>query len=103
MKTFYYRTIVSFTVMLLCTTVVEATPAFARQMDTNCMACHNQNIPKLNSFGREFKLSGFTMTGGIKEITDKANGGFSLPGNLNIGFVIKARLHDVNNNQGVHM
>lgn len=75
-------------------TTVEATPAFSRQMDTACMSCHSQNIPKLNSFGRSFKLSGFTMVGDIKEIKSKENGGLSLPGTLGFGFVIKARLHD---------
>lgn len=77
----------------ICTTTAEATPAFARQMDTNCASCHFQNIPKLNSFGREFKMSGFTMTGGVKEITASDRGGLSLPATLNIGFIIKARFH----------
>lgn len=44
---------------LMCATAAEATPAFARQMDMACMSCHFQNIPKLNSFGRDFKMSGF--------------------------------------------
>ena len=64
------------------------------------MTCHYQNIPKLNSFGKEFKLSGFTMTGGVKEIVSEANGGLALPTTLNMGFVIKARYHDVANKGG---
>ena len=42
----------------------QATSAFARQMEMNCMGCHNQQIPMLNSFGRAFKLSSYTMTSG---------------------------------------
>lgn len=79
---------------LMCATAAEATPAYARQMDMDCMSCHFQNMPKLNSFGREFKMSGFTMTSGKKEIKSEQNGGLALPDNLGFGFVLKARLHD---------
>ncbi len=40
----------------------SAVPSFARQTQQPCFACHFQHIPKLNSFGRAFKLSGFTDT-----------------------------------------
>lgn len=80
--------------ILMFATVAEATPAFARQMDMECMSCHFQNIPKLSSFGREFKMSGFTMTSGKKEIKSDQSGGLALPENLGFGFVLKARLHD---------
>ena len=79
-------------VISVSATVAEATPAFARQMGTDCTACHFQNIPKLNKFGRDFKLSGFTMTG-TPTIEGEANGGTSLASVLNFGFVTKARLH----------
>ncbi len=82
---------------LMCATAAEATPAFARQMDMECMSCHFQNIPKLNSFGREFKLSGFTMTSGKEkeEMKSTLSGGLALPDTLNMGLVLKARiLHD---------
>jgi hypothetical protein len=42
--------------------IVNAVPAFARQMDTTCLTCHYQHFPLLNEFGRAFKASGFTMT-----------------------------------------
>lgn len=77
---------------LICATVAEATPAFARQMDMDCMSCHFQNIPKLNSFGREFKMSGFTMTSGKEELKSETAGGLSLPNTLNFGLVLKARV-----------
>ncbi|MBW6488396.1 hypothetical protein [Sulfurimonas sp.] len=76
---------------LMCATAAEATPAFARQMDMDCMSCHFQNMPKLNAFGRDFKMSGFTMSSG-KEMTSEQNGGLQMPSNLNMAFVIKARI-----------
>lgn len=94
-KGFFTKKIVSIVgLSLICATAAEATPAFARQMDMDCMSCHFQNIPKLNSFGRNFKMSGFTMTSGKKEIKSDQNGGLALPDNLGFGFVLKARLHD---------
>ncbi|MCK4874586.1 MAG: hypothetical protein KAS26_01955 [Sulfurimonas sp.] len=101
MKKFYSKVVAALAFAAVCTTTAEATPAFARQMDADCMSCHYQNIPKLNSFGREFKLSGFTMTGGAKEITGKASGGLELPSTLNMAFVIKARYHNVYDKAGV--
>jgi len=101
MKKFYSKVVAALAFAAVCTTTAEATPAFARQMDMDCMSCHYQNIPKLNSFGREFKLSGFTMTSGAKEVTSKSNGGLSLPSNLNMSFVIKARYHHVSDKGGV--
>lgn len=81
---------------LMCATAVEANPAFARQMDMECMSCHFQSMPKLNSFGREFKMSGFTMTGGQKQLKSESHGGLSLPEHLGISVVIKARHIDRN-------
>ena len=43
----------------------NALPSFARQTGQSCSACHTQSFgPNLNSFGREFKLGGYTMGGG---------------------------------------
>lgn len=94
-KLFFTKKLVSIVgLSLMCATAAEATPAFARQMDMECMSCHFQNIPKLNSFGRNFKMSGFTMTSGKKEIKSNQDGGLALPENLGFGFVLKARIHD---------
>ena len=92
MKKVSQKIVAALAVMAVSATVAEATPAFARQMGSDCMVCHYQNIPKLNKFGRDFKLSGFTMTG-TPTIDGKANGGTSLTTVLNMGFVTKARLH----------
>lgn len=37
-----------------------ALPSFARQMDMQCTMCHTE-FPQLNQFGRQFKLSGYTL------------------------------------------
>jgi len=41
-------------------TFAEAVPAFARQYDVQCNACHTRP-PRLNSFGEQFHLMGFQM------------------------------------------
>ena len=38
----------------------EAIPAFARQYDMQCNACHTRP-PRLNSFGEQFHLMGFQL------------------------------------------
>jgi hypothetical protein len=39
-----------------------ALPAFARQTGQNCVACHaGGNFPELTSYGRMFKLTGYTL------------------------------------------
>jgi hypothetical protein len=49
----------------------EAIPAFARQVGMPCKACHFQHFPKLNAFGRAFKLGGFTDIGSEEQIEDE--------------------------------
>ncbi len=42
-----------------------AVPSYARQTGQACSGCHVGNFgPQLNTFGREFKIRGYTMTGG---------------------------------------
>lgn len=42
----------------------SALPSFARQTGQPCAACHTA-FPELTPFGREFKLGGYTMGGGL--------------------------------------
>jgi hypothetical protein len=46
--------------LLLCAKTSHAVPSFARQTHLPCTGCHTQ-FPELNSFGREFKLNGYTL------------------------------------------
>jgi len=83
---------------------VNATPAFARQMGVSCTACHSQNsYPSLNSFGRKFKASGFTMVGNQELIKgdDKQTNSLSLPNTLNMAFITKLRAKKGNKSESV--
>jgi hypothetical protein len=42
--------------------IAHAVPSYARQTGLSCVACH-YSCPELTSFGRMFKLNGYTMTG----------------------------------------
>lgn len=52
-------------ITLLTCSEAEAMPSFARQTGEACSACHTQSFgANLTPFGREFKLGGYTMSGG---------------------------------------
>lgn len=69
----------------------EAVPAFARQMGMQCSMCHSVAFPAINSFGRAFKASGYTMTGAQKQIKGD---GLALPDTLNMSMIAKLRYED---------
>lgn len=74
--------------MLTFVKSAQAVPAFARQMGTVCAACHFQNFPALNSFGRTFRANGYTMQGAQTMIQGD---GLSLPSTLNASVIAKVR------------
>ncbi len=45
----------------------QAVPSFARQTGQPCAACHTA-FPELTPFGRQFKLSGYTLGGGDSKL-----------------------------------
>jgi len=51
----------------------HAVPGFARQTNMPCSACHNV-FPELNSFGRLFKIHGYTLNSGEAVEATDANG-----------------------------
>jgi hypothetical protein len=59
--------------ILLAPPTARAVPSFARQTKLTCNACHTQ-FPELNSFGREFKLNGYTLRGIEGLQNDRENG-----------------------------
>lgn len=71
----------------------SAVPAFARQTGLECMMCHMQNQTKLNSFGREFARSAYTMSteSGSQSLIDGEKLGLGLPTVLNMSLMLKAR------------
>lgn len=57
-----YAGILPALVLLLSPTTASALPAFARQTGQNCVACHaGGQFPELTSYGRLFKLTGYTI------------------------------------------
>jgi hypothetical protein len=70
-----------------------ALAAFSRQTGENCMACHAQNMPKLNSHGREFALSGYAAydkNSTNKSIIEGSDVPLGLASTLNVSAVLKA-------------
>ncbi len=65
----------------------SALPSFARQMNLPCFGCHFQHIPKLNAFGRAFKMGGYTDS--ATALIEDEN--LSLPANLPISAILKYR------------
>ncbi len=62
-----------FSTLMLINNTARAVPGFARQTGMSCMACHSV-FPELTSFGRQFKLNGYTLTG-MKTIESRADSG----------------------------
>ena len=52
---------------LLWPATSRAVPSFARQTSMSCIACHT-SYPELTSFGRQFKLSGYTLSTGESQL-----------------------------------
>jgi hypothetical protein len=51
-----------FALILWFPTHTKALPSYARQTGLSCSACHF-SFPELNSFGRQFKMNGYVLTG----------------------------------------
>ncbi len=50
------------TILLFLAGNSNALPSYARQTGLSCSACHF-SFPELNSFGRQFKMNGYVLTG----------------------------------------
>ncbi len=55
------RLAVAFATALFIPQIVQAVPSFARQTGMSCIACHTE-YPILTEYGRQFKLSGYTLS-----------------------------------------
>lgn len=65
----------------------SALPLFARQTGMACSACHFQHFPLLNSFGRSFKASGYTLMGAQEKVEGD---NLSIPSTLNMAVLTTA-------------
>ena len=63
---FFLASLLAFiAILLLISSPANAVPSFSRQTGQSCNVCHTQSFgPNLTPFGREFKLGGYTMSGG---------------------------------------
>ncbi|MBU1218017.1 hypothetical protein KJ870_09610 [bacterium] len=71
----------------------SALAMFSSQTGKSCMACHTQNMPKLNSYGKEFALSGYTIYDESKTAKPLIVGSdvpLGLPSTLSVSAVLKA-------------
>ena len=82
---------------LLCSVPQQAsaTPVYARQTGFSCAACHFEQFPLLNAFGRSFKANGYTDYGLGKQAKIEDDN-LSLPSTLNASFVSKLRYQKTN-------
>ncbi|MCK5922525.1 MAG: hypothetical protein KAG66_16410 [Methylococcales bacterium] len=92
---FFSLTLVLLVFLIFLPQSVLAVPAFARQMSMPCTACHFQNFPALNSFGRAFRAGGYTMVGADSVIEGE---GLSMPKTLNASVIAKLRYVETNGN-----
>ena len=53
--------------LLLLPLTGRALPSFARQLNMQCIACHTE-FPLLTEFGRQFKLSGYTLSASVSDL-----------------------------------
>ena len=74
----------------------SALPVFARQTGMACSACHFQHFPLLNSFGRAFKTSGFTMGGSQANVEGD---GLSIPATVNAAILTSMGYEKTNANK----
>ena len=56
----YLSLILTITIIFLANNTSQAIPSFARQTGMSCANCHTI-FPELNAFGRQFKLTGYTL------------------------------------------
>ena len=71
----------------------QAVPAFARQTNMACVACHQQTFPAINAFGRAFKTGGYTMVTTQPQVMGD---NLALPAVLNASLVTKFRYQKTN-------
>jgi len=80
--------VVAVTAMVSAPTTSEAVPAYARQTGAACLSCHFQSIPRLNAFGRNFRLNAYTDMGEQPLIEDDH---LSMPATLNATLLVKSQ------------
>jgi len=78
---------------ILASNSAFAVPASARQVGMGCSACHYQDFPALNAFGRAFKQKGYTLSTQDNIEQDET---LSIPVTLNASLLTKIRYQKSN-------
>ncbi|MBL6973643.1 MAG: hypothetical protein ISR67_04565 [Sulfurimonas sp.] len=84
--------ITSGVLLLLLPESLSALAMFSKQTGKSCTACHTQNMPKLNSYGREFSLSGYAFydkNNADEPLVEGSSVPLGLPSTLNVSLVVK--------------
>jgi hypothetical protein len=92
----FLRPFVALTVLLLSVTAsmqAGAVSTYARQTGMPCAACHFQNFPALNQFGRSFKANGYAFSVAVRGSEGPV---LSLRDSLNAGIITKIRYQQSN-------
>lgn len=87
----FLRPVVALTIVLLSVTAsmqAAAVSTYARQTGMPCDACHFQNYPALNQFGRSFKANGYAFSVAARGSEAPV---LSLKDSLNAGIITKIR------------
>ncbi|MEN8147227.1 MAG: hypothetical protein ABFR02_06385 [Campylobacterota bacterium] len=95
--------LLSTVLLLTIPETANALSGFSRQTGKSCSACHTQNMPKLNAYGRHFALSGYTLYDAENETQSLLEGSditLGLPAVLNVSAVLKARYTKVDQTRG---
>lgn len=82
LKTDFTKWLVVLIVVLAPFNLAKSLPSYARQTQMSCTACHT-SFPELNSFGRQFKANGYTLTT-TSTISDQSGDTLKLRTRLNL-------------------
>ena len=76
--------VVSLLIMTLWSNLSNAMPAFARQYNMSCAACHDA-FPRLNAFGESFAANNFRLANWRETMLDLGDSSLALPKTLPLG------------------
>lgn len=94
MKNLKYRmALLSVISMIGLVPQANALPMFEKQTGFDCKACHNQKESKLTKIGRDFALSGMTLTQKLKDETWNNT-------DINVSLMFKSRYEKTNDKPG---
>jgi hypothetical protein len=83
--------VVSLLIMTLWSNLSNAMPAFARQYNMSCAACHDA-FPRLNAFGESFAVNNFRLANWRETMLDLGDSSLALPRTLPLAIRVQGFL-----------